>query len=148
MLTFGLGNVIVLLPMVLTGHAGTRYGIPFPVLARASFGVLGANVPSLLRGLVACGWFGIQTWIGGSAIYQLLIAMGLSESGSPLPGLGISTAELTCFLLFWLLQVALLWRGIDSIRILESWAARGAVPMRASTARAEIAFLTLLSSYL
>ncbi|MDP3910417.1 MAG: cytosine permease, partial [Gemmatimonadales bacterium] len=67
-----LGNVVVLLPIALNSHAGTRYGIPFPVLARASFGVLGAHVPALLRALVACGWFGIQTWIGGWAIYKLI----------------------------------------------------------------------------
>ena len=123
-LTVGLGNLIVLAPMILTGHAGTRYGVPFPVLARASFGVLGANVPSLLRGLVACGWFGIQTWIGGSAIYQLLGALfGRSEVGPDLPVLGISAAELACFALFWVLQVVLFWRGIQSIRLLEVWAA-------------------------
>ena len=73
--TIFLGNAIVLLPMVLNGHAGAKYGIPFPVLARASFGVLGANIPALLRAIVACGWFGIQTWIGGSALYQLLVKM-------------------------------------------------------------------------
>src|SRR3954463_6647987 len=72
-LTIFLGNVIVLIPMVLNAHAGTRYGIPFPVYCRASFGLLGANIPALLRALVACGWFGIQTWIGGSAIYQILL---------------------------------------------------------------------------
>ena len=123
--TVALGNAIVLVPMVLTADAGTRYGIPFPVLARASFGVIGANTPSLLRGLVACGWFGIQTWIGGSAIYQLLRAAGDGEraAGAPLPVLGISLAELLCFLLFWAIQVAILWRGMDSIKVLEVWAA-------------------------
>lgn len=122
--TVGLGNLVVLVPMVLNGHPGTRYGIPFPVLARASFGVLGANVPALLRGLVACGWFGIQTWIGGSAIYQLLGALaGRALGGEALPWLGINLAELLCFLAFWALQVAILWRGIDSIKALESWAA-------------------------
>src|SRR5918996_1106 len=71
-LTIFLGNVIVLIPMVLNAHAGTKYGIPFPVYCRASFGIRGANVPALLRALVACGWFGIQTWIGGGAIYKIL----------------------------------------------------------------------------
>ena len=70
--TIFLGNVIVLLPMVLNAHAGTKYGIPFPVYCRASFGILGANVPALLRALVACGWFGIQSWIGGWAIYKIV----------------------------------------------------------------------------
>jgi NCS1 family nucleobase:cation symporter-1 len=127
-LTVCLGNLVVLIPMVLNGHPGTKYGIPFPVLARASFGVLGANVPALLRGLVACGWFGIQTWIGGSAIYQLLAALaggsvGDRIGGNDLPVLGINGLELICFLLFWALQIVLFWRGIESIKMLESWAA-------------------------
>ncbi|RMH16326.1 MAG: nitrate reductase [Acidobacteria bacterium] len=122
-LTVGLGNLIVLLPMVLMGHAGTAHGVPFPVLARASFGVFGANVPALLRGLVACGWFGIQTWIGGSAIYQLLGALAGRQGGADLPLLGLNAAELACFLAFWAIQVAIIWRGIDSIKVLETWAA-------------------------
>src|SRR5438309_2170470 len=71
-LTIFLGNLIVLVPMVLNAHAGTKYGIPFPVFCRASFGTRGANIPALMRALVACGWFGIQTWIGGNAIYKIL----------------------------------------------------------------------------
>lgn len=123
-LTVLLGNVVVLVPMVANGHPGTRYGIPFPVLARASFGIHGAHVPSVLRGLVACGWFGIQTWIGGAATYHLLGALAGGEiGGSDLPVLGINGAELLCFLGFWLLQVVVLWRGIESIKVLESWAA-------------------------
>ena len=122
--TVSLGNLVVLVPMVLNGHPGAKYGIPFPVLARASFGVLGANIPALLRGLVGCGWFGIQTWIGGSAIYQLLVALtGRRLGGSDLFVLGINRVELLCFLLFWALQVVLFWRGIESIKVLESWAA-------------------------
>ena len=127
-LTVCLGNIVVLVPMILNGHPGTRYGIPFPVLARASFGVLGANIPALLRALVACGWFGIQTWIGGSAIYQLLAVLaggpaGDTFGGSDLPVLGINGLEFSCFLVFWALQIVLFWRGIESIRVLESWAA-------------------------
>ena len=124
-LSVGLGNLIVLVPMLLCGHAGAKYGIPFPVLARASFGTRGANIAALLRGLVACGWFGIQTWIGGSAIYQLLLVLfgaGGTER-SDLPLLGINALELVCFAGFWLLQVAIVWRGIESIRVLETWAA-------------------------
>ena len=124
-LTICLGNVIVLAPMILNGHPGTKYGIPFPVLARASFGILGANVAAILRGLVACGWFAIQTWIGGSAIYQLLLALTETAvlGGEALPVLGINLVQLGCFLVFWALQVLIIWRGIDAIKHLETLAA-------------------------
>src|SRR2546426_7399914 len=82
-LTILLGNLIVLIPMLLNAHAGTRYGIPFPVFVRASFGVRGANVPAILRALVACGWFGIQTWIGGQAIYSMLRILWPAAGGTP-----------------------------------------------------------------
>jgi len=119
-----LGNSIVLAPMILNGHAGTKYGVPFPVLTRASFGIRGAHVPSILRGLVACGWFGIQTWFGGFAIYQLVGALaGGVLHGPDLPILGINAGELACFLCFWALQVAILYRGLESIRRFEAWAA-------------------------
>ena len=121
--TVMLGNLIVLVPMVLNGHPGTKYGVPFPVLARASFGIFGANIPSLIRGLVACGWFGINTWVGGSAIYQLLLAVGWATPGAADLIIGINPAELGCFLLFWLVQMAIIWRGIESIRVLETLAA-------------------------
>lgn len=117
--TIFLGNCIVLVPMIANAHAGTRYGIPFPVYCRASFGILGANVPALMRALVACGWFGIQCWIGGSALHTLL-GEWFSEwrSQSPIEGLGITTSQLGCFLAFWLLNIAVVWRGIESIRVL------------------------------
>ena len=83
LLTILLGNVIVLIPMVLNAHAGTKYGVSFPVLCRASFGVRGANVPAILRAIVACGWFGIQTWIGGLALHALLTAAWSGWSGVP-----------------------------------------------------------------
>ena len=123
-MTVMLGNVIVLVPMVLNGHPGTKYGIPFPVLARASWGIQGAHVPSILRALVACGWFGIQTWIGGSAIYQLLnvIASG-GLASDPLPVLGINIAQFLCFLAFWGIQIAIVYKGVESIRVLETLAA-------------------------
>ncbi len=123
-LTVLLGNAIVLVPMLLVGHAGTKYGIPFPVLLRSSFGTIGANIPSLLRGLVACGWFGIQTWVGGSAIYTILNA--LSDGwfvGAPLPVLGIDTWQTICFLFFWALHVYFIAKGTESIRWLETYAA-------------------------
>jgi NCS1 family nucleobase:cation symporter-1 len=117
--TICLGNVIVLVPMILNAHPGTRYGIPFPVYCRASFGIRGANVPALLRAIVACGWFGIQSWIGGWAIYQVAALYFPSLTTYPrLPGLGISPPQLVCFLLFWGANVAIVWRGIDSIRLL------------------------------
>lgn len=119
-----LGNLIVLVPIALNSHAGTRYGIPFPVMARAAFGVRGANVPSLLRAIVACGWFGIQTWIGGWAIYKLLEAIwpGIATIPAILPsGLGLTAAEAVCFLVFWAIQVWIVLRGMESIRILETW---------------------------
>jgi nucleobase:cation symporter-1, NCS1 family len=117
-LTIFLGNVIVLAPMVLNAHAGTKYGIPFPVYCRASFGILGANVPALLRALVACGWFGIQAWIGGEAIYTLMnVFVDWGDLGH-MPFLGINAAQLGCFLFFWLINMWVVYNGIESIRIL------------------------------
>src|SRR5262245_61110161 len=117
-LTIFLGNCIVLLPMVLNAHAGTKYGIPFPVYCRPSFGILGANVPALMRAFVACGWFGIQTWIGGSAIFKIL-AIFIPSWQHLSPGfLGISGPEFSCFLVFWAINVFVIYAGIDSIRIL------------------------------
>jgi nucleobase:cation symporter-1, NCS1 family len=118
-LTIFLGNCIVLVPMILNAHAGTRYGIPFPVYCRAAFGLRGANVPAIMRALVACGWFGIQTWIGGMALHTLL-AVGLPEWNvqSKIEGLGITVSQAGCFLAFWTLNIAVVWMGIDSIRVL------------------------------
>ena len=109
--TILLGNLIVLVPMLLNAHAGTKYGIPFPVLVRASFGVRGANIPAVLRALVACGWFGIQTWIGGQAIHSMLQILW--------PGAADPTIGWICFFGFWLLNMAVIWRGIETIRFLE-----------------------------
>jgi NCS1 family nucleobase:cation symporter-1 len=123
-LTIFLGNVIVLVPMVLNAHAGTKYGIPFPVYCRPSFGILGANVPALLRALVACGWFGIQTWIGGAAIYSIVVTIVQNEF---LPGwlppadiaaLGINWLEIACFLFFWAINMWVIYQGVESIRVL------------------------------
>jgi NCS1 family nucleobase:cation symporter-1 len=122
--TVFLGNLIVLVPMLLIGHAGAKYGIPYAVLARASFGTQGAKLPALLRALVACGWYGIQTWFGGQMIYTLAgVLLGHPLSGDPLPGLGISAAQFTCFLLFWALQFWFVVHGIDAIRQLETYTA-------------------------
>ncbi|MEI6240480.1 MAG: NCS1 family nucleobase:cation symporter-1 [Planctomycetia bacterium] len=124
-LTIFLGNLIVLVPMTLNAHPGTRYGIPFPVLLRAPFGVYGANVPALMRGLVACGWFGIQTWVGGAAIHATAaVILGFDPAaGRPLPLLGITAGELLCFLAFWAMNVWFIVRGMDSIKWLEALSA-------------------------
>jgi NCS1 family nucleobase:cation symporter-1 len=114
--TIALGNMIVLVPMMLTGHAGTRYGIPFPVLARASFGLAGSHVPALLRAGVACGWFGIQTWIGGAAVDTLLgIAVPVWVS--------LTGHTWISFALFWALNIYFIVKGTESIRVFEAWAA-------------------------
>lgn len=118
-LTIFLGNLIVLVPMVLNAHAGTKYGIPFPVFCRASFGVTGANIPALLRAFVACGWFGIQTWIGGEAIHKILaIWIPSLAGGTALPVLGITFTQFACFLFFWAINMWVVYKGIASIRLL------------------------------
>src|SRR5438105_12840119 len=107
-----LGNSIVLIPMLLNSHPGARYGIPFPVLARASFGVLGANVAAVLRALVACGWFGIQTWIGGEAIHTLIRTL--------VPAWGhLPYGPAICFVAFWLINLFVILKGIEYIRVLQ-----------------------------
>jgi NCS1 family nucleobase:cation symporter-1 len=108
--TIFLGNLIVLVPMVLNAHAGTKYGIPFPVYCRASFGLRGANVPALLRALVACGWFGIQTWIGGSAIYTLLAEFFPAWKELPPVVSTVNMPQLACFFAFWLVNMAVISR--------------------------------------
>ncbi len=114
--TILLGNLIVLVPMLLNAHAGARYGIPFPVFVRASFGVRGANIPAVLRALVACGWFGIQTWIGGQAIQSMLQIVA--------PGWGhFAAGKWICFFAFWALNMFVILRGIETIKILEGVAA-------------------------
>ncbi|HKI77976.1 MAG TPA: NCS1 family nucleobase:cation symporter-1 [Ignavibacteriaceae bacterium] len=116
LMTIALGNIIVLVPMVLNAHAGTKYGIPFPVLARASFGTLGSNIPALLRAIVACGWFGIQTWIGGQAFNSLIILV--------LPSWAMfSWGPAVGFMIFWGMNVYFIVKGTESIRWLESFAA-------------------------
>jgi len=116
MITILLGNSIVLVPMMLNAHAGTKYGVSFPVLCRASFGVKGANVPAILRALVACGWFGIQTWIGGLALHALLMAAW--------PAWAVVPANIwIAFAIFWIVQVAIIVNGLDGIKKLEGWSA-------------------------
>ncbi|MGH2553983.1 MAG: NCS1 family nucleobase:cation symporter-1 [Chitinophagaceae bacterium] len=115
-LTIFLGNAIVLVPMLLNGHAGAKYGIPFPVFARASFGTKGANIPAMLRAIVACGWFGIQTWIGGESLYHLIRAWKPSLAEIDNVSLFPQTLPMLCFLLFWLLNMFIVYKGVDVIR--------------------------------
>jgi NCS1 family nucleobase:cation symporter-1 len=122
-LTITLANLIVLVPMLLNSHAGTKYGIPFPVFARAFYGVRGANLPALLRAFVACGWFGIQTWIGGQAIHAITGKL-IGAAWTNAPGFwGHPWTLWLSFAFFWLIQMALIWRGIEGLRRFENWAA-------------------------
>jgi NCS1 family nucleobase:cation symporter-1 len=128
--TIMVANIIVLIPMLLNSHAGTKYGIPYPVFARASFGVFGANLPALLRAGVACGWFGIQTWIGGTAIFTIMGAIFGKDSwwmtatpiaigfGDPVPW-----TQWLSFAVFWALNILIIVRGMDAVRRFENWAA-------------------------
>lgn len=120
-----LGNLIVLLPMVLNAHAGTKYGIPFPVYVRASFGTTGAHIPSILRSLVACGWFGIQTWIGGMAIDTIIATLwpGWASIGGGATFMGYGLPQYLSFLFFWAINMYFVWAGTDSIKWMETVAA-------------------------
>ncbi len=133
-LTIMIANIIVLVPMLLISHAGTKYGLPYPVIARASFGVWGANLPALLRAGVACGWFGIQTWIGGTALFAVIGALLLTLTGnndwwSNAPGFSILLGASQpwtvwlCFVIFWLLNIVIILRGMEAIKKFENWAA-------------------------
>ncbi len=128
--TVMLGTVIVLVPLLLISHAGTKYGIPYPVFARSSFGVLGANLPALIRAGVACGWFGIQTWIGGLATFGVIGAMLGPDSwwatATPVGFLWIAAQPWTLwlsFLIFWLINLYIILKGMNTLRVFESWSA-------------------------
>src|SRR5262245_19125935 len=124
LVTILLGNTIVLVPILLNSHPGTKYGVPFPVFARAAYGTLGSNVPALMRALVACGWFGIQAWIGGEALqtmFKTIIPGWPQLLGSGFGG--HTTTEWLSFLLFWGLNVYIIYRGMDLLREVENWAA-------------------------
>src|SRR6187397_2289209 len=124
LITILLGNTIVLVPILLNSHPGTKYGIPFPVFARASYGTLGSNLPALMRAIVACGWFGIQAWIGGEALHTFFTAI---VPGWPvLLGSGFdghTTTEWLSFLLFWGINIFIIYRGMVLLRAVENWAA-------------------------
>lgn len=126
LMTVFLGNIIVLVPMILNGHVGVSYGIPFPIYSRISFGVKGANIPAILRAVVACGWFGIQTWLGGTTLYTMLqiVWPGAAQFPTVLPGfMGVGLIPFLCFLAFWGINVLLIFKGIESIKVLEAYCA-------------------------
>ncbi len=119
-----IGNIVILVPIALIGHAGARYGIPYAVLARAAFGTRGAAIPAIARALVACGWYGIQTWVGGKTLLALIeLSFGLRLTGTPLPLLDISLAELLAFAAFWVLQLFVVNKGLTAVRRFETWTA-------------------------
>ena len=124
LVTILLGNVIVLAPILLNSHPGTKYGIPFPVFARAAYGTTGSNLPALMRAIVACGWFGIQAWIGGAALQTFFAAM-IPGWQTILGGAigGHTVTEWLSFLLFWALNLVIIYRGMDLLRHVENWAA-------------------------
>ncbi len=118
LIIIGLANLIITLPMVLNGHSGVKYGIPFPVIGRAAFGTKGVHLASVARGIIACGWFGIQSWIGGLAIYAIFNAI----TGAP-GELGLSAGKFIGFGVFWLINMYFIWKGTDSIKWLETYTA-------------------------
>ncbi len=122
-LTITIANFLVLIPMLLNSHAGTKYGIPYPVFARAFYGVRGANLAALLRAFVACGWFGIQTWIGGQAIYTIIGRLAGSGWTNASGFGGQPWTMWLSFAAFWLVQMLLIWRGTNALRRFENWAA-------------------------
>ncbi|MDR3588094.1 MAG: NCS1 family nucleobase:cation symporter-1 [Negativicutes bacterium] len=123
--TVTLGNVIVLIPMLLNAHPGTKYGIPFPVLARASFGTIGANIPAMLRAGVACGWFGINTFIGGSALNNFGAALfpAWKTFGGDISIIGMTLPSFITFMIFWALNIYIIYNGMETVRKFENWAA-------------------------
>ncbi|MFB0938822.1 MAG: NCS1 family nucleobase:cation symporter-1 [Urechidicola sp.] len=118
LIIIGLANLIITVPMVLNGHAGVKYGIPFPVIGRAAFGTKGVHLASVTRGVIACGWFGVQTWIGGLAIYAIFNAI-TGSTGE----LGLSVGKFIGFGIFWLINMYFIWKGTESIKWLETYSA-------------------------
>ena len=118
LIIIGLANVVITIPMVLNGHAGVKYGIPFPVVGRAAFGHRGIHIPSFMRAIVACGWFGVQTWIGGLALYSIWNA----ATGAT-PSVGLDIGKFIGFAAFWLINIYFIWKGTESIKWLEDWSA-------------------------
>jgi len=124
-LVIALANAVVLLPLMANGHPGTKYGIPFPVLVRASFGVRGANLPAVLRALVACGWFGINCWFGGLGLHATASALfpSVAIPDVTMSVLGVGTGPFLAFFVFWLINVYFIWNGMESIKWMEALSA-------------------------
>jgi len=118
LIIIGVANLIITVPMVLNGHAGVKYGVPFPVIGRAAFGTKGVHMASVTRGIIACGWFGVQTWIGGLAIYAIFNAITGSEGA-----LGLSVGKFIGFAIFWCINIYFIWKGTESIKWLETYSA-------------------------
>jgi len=118
LIIIGLANLIITIPMILNGHAGVKYGIPFPVIGRAAFGTKGIHIASVTRGIIACGWFGVQTWIGGLAIYAIFNAITGSQGE-----LGLSFGKFVGFAIFWFINIYFIWKGTESIKWLETYSA-------------------------
>src|SRR4030095_2985080 len=133
LVTILLGNTIVLIPILLNSHPGTKYGIPFPVFARAAYGTLGSNVPALMRAIVACGWFGIQAWIGGEALnvfFKTILPGWPTLLGAGFGG--HTTTEWLSFLLFWGINIFIIYKGMNVLRLVENWAAPFVLVMTAA----------------
>jgi nucleobase:cation symporter-1, NCS1 family len=118
LIIIGIANLIITVPMVLNGHAGVKYGVPFPVIGRSSFGIKGIHIPSVIRGIVACGWFGVNTWLGGMAIYSIFIAISGNDAA-----VGLSFGQFVCFGIFWFINMFFIWKGTESIKWLEEYSA-------------------------
>ncbi len=118
LIIIGVANLIITVPMVLNGHAGVKYGVPFPVIGRSSFGIKGIHIPSVIRGIVACGWFGVNTWLGGMAIYSIFIAISNTDAA-----VGLSFGQFVSFGIFWLINMFFIWKGTESIKWLEEYSA-------------------------
>jgi NCS1 family nucleobase:cation symporter-1 len=124
LVTILLGNTIVLVPILLNSHPGTKYGIPFPVFARAAYGTAGSNLPAIMRAIVACGWFGIQAWIGGQAFHIFFSSFIPGWNGLLGGAIGGHTpTEWLSFLVFWSMNIFVIYRGMDLLRHVENWAA-------------------------
>ncbi|TIS11074.1 MAG: nitrate reductase, partial [Mesorhizobium sp.] len=116
-IAIGIGSLIIYFLMNLVGYAGVKTGVPYPVLARASFGIWGANIPALVRAVVACFWYGAQTAAASGAIVALLTRLQwFDEFNRTSHLLGHSTLEVICFVVIWALQLLIIQKGMETVR--------------------------------